>query len=364
MENRLLYVFFVLTSYVVQPILVYFFQYYSPYPKEIIDWIHLYFIVGISLFIIYTILGNDKFIFEGYHSIKIELSKSFSYFLIIVMIYVSITLLFMKVGITTYVDIEYFPYKLGGLLFYSRIFIFPVIGYLIVKKGDIVLNLLVYINLIIASFTSGSRLIAVFLTLSFLGLKSKFKILYFLIALISSVIISSLSRDLFLADWVQDHNKHMYAANHDEISVLYFIDMVASYLIVRIQGAHEFIHLMNTQICDDNWFNLYGKCKTAAQVYNIENGVGGVGFDLFGNIFFLCLGNYLYYFTFLILLSVGIKYLGRSTSYIGYYFSDKNITLILNIFILIMIFELRLTVLVMLMIFLQIFYYLIKSKNN
>jgi hypothetical protein len=361
MSTRNLYVYFALLAYVVQPILLPIFESYSPYEKSLIDWIYLYIIVISSVTVMYIIIGEEKYSFDNIPQFEIKLDYNFSVLLIAILLLISVLMLYMKVGITTFVNIEYYPYKIAGTLFYLRNFIFPIFVYLIIKNNSKSLDIFLYITILFASFGSGSRLTALFLTMGFLFIKYRFKYFIYLFVLITNLFIATISRDTFLADWTGDIYKELYADNYENINLTFFFKKIIDYILIRIQGPHEFIHMFSVDLCKSIWV-FWDECLTASQVYKMsDNSIGGMSFDFFGNIYKSVGGNVIYYFFCIIILALFIKSMDKFSNFTGHLFNDFNISLLINIFILLMIFEFRLHVLIYTLIFFSCFNFAVKS---
>ena len=364
MSTRNLYVYFALLSYVVQPILLPIFESYSPYEKSLIDWVYLYIIVISSVTLMYIIIGEERYSFKNFPQIEIKFDFNISVILIAILLLISVLMLYMKVGITTFVNIEYYPYKIAGTLFYLRNFFFPIFIYIIIKNNSKLLDILLYITILFASFSSGSRLTVVFLTIGFLFIKYPFKYFIYLFVLISNLFIATISRDTFLADWTGDAYKELYADNYDNINLIFILKKIIDYILVRIQGPHEFIHMFSVDICKSYWV-FWDECLTASQVYGMsDNSIGGMAFDFFGNIYKSVGGNIIYYFICIIVLSLCIKYMDKLSNFIGHLLNDSNFSLLINIFILIMIYEFRANVLIYTLIFFSFLNFAVKNFSK
>lgn len=250
--------------------------------------------------------------------LKAKQKKLFPVLLVLALFFfLSYVMLQLRVGMTIYIRPEPLPFKLTGLLFYSRLFIQPMIlayiaySYSSSKWKNLILVLMLALGAWVA-LTSGSRFASIVFAFPLIVIsRSKSKYLLFGIASTTFISIATLSRSFYLPfvigeiDMIQLYaSAEQQAANLEGLYLLPF-----QYILMRSMGIVEVLMTMNygeiTPSIRDSLQNLFayflpfippGIGTSVRSIYGVDdNAVGGYGLDLFSNYWVICGGDFVTY---------------------------------------------------------------------
>jgi hypothetical protein len=273
---------------------------------------------------------------------ELALRPWISIILIASMIGVSYFMLSKGIGVTTFPVQSPLPFRLTGILFYTRLLIFPIILCLIAAKTQgrarVPVLLLMVLESFVASASSGSRLIALLHSapLLYFVIPWLAKSGSFILALLINVNIASRSRNLFLpriiegltnpseasfthftfgVPWqnIPDPVSDPYANAVAVDTALQFNNafwLPLEYVVTRTQGLPELLMLAaNDSACPSvakSWSQLISflgfaseapaECPTVRDALRLPaNAFGGFSLDFFGNFWLGSGGNVLLY---------------------------------------------------------------------
>ena len=298
-----------LTVYFLQPLAVNIFEVKRPLVKYdgyfFSDYVLVYSFVVASTLIFFTgviigLSGTSTTIKMDPISQKVKQSQYFKtrlIFLVAVFVCISYFMLINRAGITIYREGAGLPYRMEGILHYSRIFLIPLILiYLINKKVQLTFSekllatLSIFIMGSVGSITSGSRLIG--------GLYASIIIFVFDRKLnIISILLILASINLFLASWTRVFIIPFYLGedyiqqynNIDQIASIndknYFVYLLG-YIIQRAMGVYEALLVLDHKFQTTFYVSTLGMISfiqpflhlgawgNVKEVYNVTSNTG------------------------------------------------------------------------------------------
>jgi len=235
--------------------------------------------------------------------------KSGFFFITLVIAFFAIWSLIMfkyKIGITIFKpESAPLPFKLGGLLYYGRYFIQPLIlSYLMItfshaKSGlKLAVSLMLILLSVWVSLTSGSRLMAVLFSFPIYFLfKGRLKYVVLIISVIN-IFVASASRYFFLPSYLGLYYEKRYANIEIQTSFINGINTyIMDYIVLRLMGINELIATLNYGAITESFsdalskfisyfipfYNLDYESVTIGQIYGMGIDRKGVALDVFGN---------------------------------------------------------------------------------
>lgn len=162
---------------------------------------------------------------------------------VLLVILISIVMFWLRVGITIAPTLEPLPFRMTGLLFYTRLLIAPVILAMIACKAQggyrWIIGFLLVMNVLVVAVTSGSRLLVVLHALALLWMSSRLWIRLSLFAgsLLVGLNIASRGRDLWLAEIA--NSQGLVNANISASKDLLASDGVVGSSVISLYGSTE-----------------------------------------------------------------------------------------------------------------------------
>lgn len=229
----------------------------------------------------------------------------------------SYIMLKLNIGMTIWADFDPLPFRLTGLLFYGRLFLQPLIlAYIAITYADSKLKWLVYLLFVAlgawATLTSGSRFLGILFAMPvFFLFKGKSRFIALGISLLMYITIASLSRTFYLPMVVGDPtliqvyaNEAYQASTTEDLWLLPF-----AYVIQRVMGMQEVMltlkfgnttpgWLDSLQLFLSNFFPFISPGATVSikNIYGFDDDTfGGLGLDLFSNLWVFLGGEYILY---------------------------------------------------------------------
>jgi len=333
----------------------------------LLDWVNAY------VFVIVSIIFLTLFLYIGLDGQGTKIHKTFSVniltkrikfplviFIAILFLSWSYLMLKLKIGMTIYADFDPLPFRLTGLLFYGRLLLQPIIlsyicyNYKTSKAKSIIFIIIFAIGLY-ASLTSGSRFLGVMFALPFFLLfKGKSQYIISGLMILIYITVASLTRHFFLPFYISDLYIKIYAAEGYQAAVLGNGFMLpVNYLIGRSMGIAELLMTLRIGDICPTFFDSLLKFLSAflpfvpeassisiKNIYGLSDDTfGGLGLDLFSNLWFVFGGSLILY---LIGLSLVGLIIGRCYSLLyttGLRFGFKDLSIIGFIFLFLLVFE-------------------------
>jgi len=223
-----------------------------------------------------------------------------------------------KIGITIYPNFDPLPYRIAGILFYTRLLLFPIIIATIAWKyknsrHNFMIFLLISITGVISVVTSGSRLVGLFYAFPILYLYAG-KRRFFAFGIIISIflIIAQLSRIYILPEYLDDNflrntqGDEISKSNSSDLSSVLF--MPISYVVVRTLSYKELLAVLTygeiTPSIFDAFiksiniflpFNFNNESKDIHDILGFSSYQGGVALDIFGALWLASGGVFVFY---------------------------------------------------------------------
>jgi len=218
----------------------------------------------------------------------------------------SYLMLQLKIGVTIYIYQagDGLPFRLGGLLFYGRLFLQPIVlAYIASSYSRSILKYLVCLLLIAlgayVSLTSGSRFLGIMFALPlFLLFNGKFKYMCGGVAILGNILIGVVTRNFYLPFYLGEKYIQIYANKIFQSAVLesvYLSPIV--YIVGRVMGIGEVLmtlkfgeitpSLIDSVLVFLSYFLPFvprGQGVSIKNVYGLsDSDFGEVGLDLFSN---------------------------------------------------------------------------------
>ncbi|MCX6432201.1 MAG: hypothetical protein NTX29_05255, partial [Actinobacteria bacterium] len=249
---------------------------------------------------------------KNHHSQPIRIAGGWAILVVGLMTLLSVGMLLIGVGVTTYFPPEPLPLKLTGILIYGRLLILPLVMCILAAissgRWRWILLMAIVVECVIASAASGSRIIALLhsLPLLFLALPWLVRVGSSVGLLFVGLNVATRSRSLVVPFAIDDPTLHKVYANSaavaDSMDLRNALALPWHYIVDRTLGLPELMMVSDRsglcssvgQALRQTFFALTpfvsgeASCTSLQDVYQVPNGVfGGLNLDFFGGIWFM-----------------------------------------------------------------------------